>query len=331
MKIESIAELAEILGNLVEDSNTTRFFRGHSDVTFQLIPGVYREQYLIENEDKIIKDAILNCPNSFQNQHTLFDKLVTLQHYGYKTRLLDITMNALVALFFAVEGNKDKDGELIIFDIPTSEIKYDSSDRVAILSALSIRDRNFSIHTYIESSLSMGYAAVMEYMVKNHQNLNVERAYETLRSIDVDISKTMIQKGFTQNIKDVLGKAIIEAFNKQKDIVKLIHDIRNDKGNFDPIIDSKDFNKVLCVRAKLENQRIIRQQGAFLLFGMQNETKLKQADIESSWIKEKILIPKEFKQSILDSLKSFGISKRTLFPELETQSIDIIEQYKPKS
>ena len=82
MKIESIAELAEILGNLVEDSNTTRFFRGHSDVTFQLIPGVYREQYLIENEDKIIKDAILNCPNSFQNQHTLFDKLVTVQNYG---------------------------------------------------------------------------------------------------------------------------------------------------------------------------------------------------------------------------------------------------------
>ncbi|MCT8843471.1 hypothetical protein KZ334_08515, partial [Glaesserella parasuis] len=70
-----------------------------------------------------------------------------------------------------------------------------------------------------------------------------------------------------------------------------------------------DFNQVLCVRAKLDNQRIIRQQGAFLLFGMQESSKLTQANITASWIKNKLVIPKDSKNSILESLKSFGISK----------------------
>lgn len=334
MEIKSIADLDQILETLQGEESTTRFFRGHSDSNFQLTPSIYREAYLIENEDKIIKDAILNCPSSFPNNTTLFDKLVTLQHYGYKTRLLDITMNALVALFFAVNDNDGADGELIVFDIPTSEIKYDSSDRVAILSALSLRDKTFSISKYIETASAMGDVAIMQYIVKEHQNLEVDRAYEAINSLEEDpvskVSKEVIKQGIMNNIKDAREKGFKKSFNEQIDIVKIIHDIRNDKGNFDPIINYKDFNQVLCVRAKLDNQRIVRQQGSFLIFGMQETSKLEQANINPKWIRQKIIVPKEYKSKILNSLKSFGISKQTLFPELESQSKDIIEQYKPK-
>lgn len=331
MEIKSIAELDQILGTLQGEDSTSRFFRGHSDSSFQLTPSIYREAYLIENEDKIIKDAILNCPSSFQNNATLFDKLVTLQHYGYKTRLLDITMNALVALFFAVNDNDDADGELIVFDIPTSAIKYDSSDRVAILSAISLRDKTFSISKYIETA-SAGDVAIMQYIVKEHQNLDIDRAYELINSlVENAVSKEVIQQGIINNIQKAREKGFNKAFNEQIDIVKIIHDIRNDKGNFDPIINYRDFNQVLCVKAKLDNQRIVRQQGSFLLFGMQETSKLEQANIDPAWIREKIIVPKEYKSKILKSLKSFGISKQTLFPELESQSKDIIEQYKPRN
>jgi hypothetical protein len=37
------------------------------------------------------------------------------QHYGYDTRLLDVTRNLLVALFFAVDSNQDEDGFVYIF------------------------------------------------------------------------------------------------------------------------------------------------------------------------------------------------------------------------
>ncbi|MCT8540647.1 FRG domain-containing protein [Glaesserella parasuis] len=310
--ITSIADLANFL---VQPTNAklvemTRFFRGHSNKEFKLEPSIYREKYLIQNEDKIIKDALMNCPSSFQPNSTLFDKLVTLQHYGYKTRLLDITTNALVALYFAVESNPDKDGEIIIFDIPTSEIKYDSSDRVAILSAISMRNSSFSLTHAIETAKAVGDAELATYLVQNHENLNVDSAFQTIANFgEHGVTKEMIQKSFTAKIQDIRQKGVRKSFNEYTEIVKLIHDIRNDKHNFDPIINYNDFNQVLCVRAKLDNQRIIRQQGAFLLFGMQESSKLTQANITASWIKNKLVIPKDSKNSILESLKSFGISK----------------------
>ncbi len=123
-------------------------------------------------------------------------------------------------------------------------------------------------------------------------------------------------------------------FNKQPEIIKLIHDIHVDKPYFRPIIDSSDLLRVLCVRAKLNNQRISRQQGCFLLFGI-GGNKTEAAVIPDEWQRfasnsQKILVKAENKAAIMQGLKSFGISKRTLFPELEAQATEIMNHYKPK-
>ena len=39
-----------------------------------------------------------------------------MQHYGLPTRILDITANTLVALYFAVSENEDKDGVVYLFN-----------------------------------------------------------------------------------------------------------------------------------------------------------------------------------------------------------------------
>lgn len=67
-----------------------------------------------------------------------------MQHYDVPTRILDITTNALVALYFACEGNDDKDGEVLIFDIPNESICYSDSDKVTILANLAKCDKDFS-------------------------------------------------------------------------------------------------------------------------------------------------------------------------------------------
>lgn len=144
--IKSVADFVQTISELKLDSGKTRFFRGHASCDYKLIPSIYRPDCpLIEHEHKIIQDMLTECSEYFLPHETLFEKLVRLQHYKCATRLLDITYNALVALYFAVNSNNDKDGEVIIFDIPNHEIKYPDSDTVAILSAVAIQDYTFKI------------------------------------------------------------------------------------------------------------------------------------------------------------------------------------------
>lgn len=319
-EINSISDLSKILQTLGEpEKGHTRFFRGHGDEGWQMLPSIYRAKHLIENEDKIIKDALTYCPDDFLPSDTLFEKLVKLQHYGYSTRLLDLTTNALVALYFSAwnKQHHEKDGELIILDIPNEQIKYGDSDTVAILSAISLRNFLFNISKAIE-------IADTDRMLKEYEY--AERMKKEYRHLEFN---TIIP--FIRKYKIIEGKkAFLLSFNNNTDIISLLHDIQTDKPSFRPVINSDDLQRVLCVRAKLNNARISRQQGCFLLFGIK-DSKTEAAVIPDEWQRlasnsQKILVKN--KAAIMEELKSFGISKRTLFPELEAQATEIMNHYK---
>ena len=331
-EINSISDLSKILQTLGEpEKGHTRFFRGHGDEGWQMLPSIYRETYLIENEDKIIKDALTYCPDDFLPSDTLFEKLVKLQHYGYSTRLLDLTTNALVALYFSAwnKDHHDKNGELIILDIPDEQIKYGDSDTVAILSAISLQKKYFSILDYKNDLEILRAFAQASYNI--NQRENNKKLHLTERDKKLLSSTSLMQ--YAKN--KYIDNKMTDIFNKGIEITSLIHDIKTDKPSFHPNINYKDLSRVLCVRATLNNARISRQQGCFLLFGIDG-SKLKSAAIPDEWQRftsnsQKFLVKADSKADIKKELESFGISKRTLFPELEAQATEIMEQYNSDS
>lgn len=115
------------------------FYRGISDASFLPVPSIYRDNnFLYEN--KFINDIRVTNPDFVQGK-TFIDELSALQHYGCPTRLLDLTSNPLVALYFACEdvlhSNNKSDGCIEFFLAKEEDILHSNSDRVLILTALS--------------------------------------------------------------------------------------------------------------------------------------------------------------------------------------------------
>lgn len=249
------------------------FFRGHSNPNYILLPSIMRSSHLERNESKMYHELIINCPNDFSECHTHLEKLVKMQHYGLPTRLLDITRNPLVALYFACESQPETYGELVLISANEHEIKYPQSDTVSILASLPV--------------------------------------------FSYDMQRNFYRWAEDRTVDD-------ETFNQQAR--RLVHEVRLEKPAFQPEIKKNDITNSYIVYALKNNNRIVKQDGAFILCGLQGESNLLQKYRYKNHSKKIVVLIKN-KRKILKQLEAFSLNRATLFPEIECVSEYIKDKY----
>jgi hypothetical protein len=134
--ISSIEEYARRICALARDSDEDLLYRGHSKKKFTLRPRLFDERKHRDAECTSWHELVATHPDEFVSDLTMLEKLARARHYSLPTRLLDVTRNPLVALYFAVKEHNKATGEIIVFYIKKPKIKFYDSDTVSCIANL---------------------------------------------------------------------------------------------------------------------------------------------------------------------------------------------------
>lgn len=323
MEIKNIQDFLNLIESIKsEKTNPNRLiFRGQSDSSWELKPSIFRDEFM-GNESSFCHLIKLQNYEEIEKCNSEFEKLTVMQHYSVPTRLLDWTSNPLVAMFFAIEEdkNKDKDGKIFILN-PPEFFLADSlfNERVEILTNL---DKNKTIENCLIDS-----------------NLHKKNIRDSFSKI-ISKQSTLEQIDFNNQIEDkefnfeYAYDLFSDTFNSNRQSSQLFNEVLKPSllGAY-----KKQFSEITFILPKINNSRLRAQSGLFSFHGNKIEgttiiyDKMTSNNIaEYTEVYDEIIIKSENKEKLLKDLKSLNIHRGTLFPELENYTQFLRNTYRNK-
>ena len=288
-KVESVADLIErCLDMRNRNDGLTLYFRGERDKVWDLRPSVMRPSRdgtfkLRTHEGEMLRDLISRRPEDFRGMASALEQMVVAQHHGLKTRLIDVTRNPCVALFSACDRRD-----------PAGKAHDNTMDgRLHVFAVQRELIKPFDSDTV---SIITNFAK----LDRGYQNLLVGKTGEDSQAEDPDIP---IQYLYSEAMR------------------RLYHFIRQEKPQFEKLIDPRDFFRIFVVEPKQSFERIRAQEGAFITSAFHERFEREQilALTKNLPIYEydTMIVPRESKELILEQLSLLSFSREALYPSLD--------------
>ena len=297
--INSVADLIARCNDLQKSrDDLTFYFRGERTSAWPLAPSVMRRSRdgkfnLRAHEGDMLRDLISKRPEDFEGKNAALEQLVVAQHHGLKTRLLDVTRNPCVALFSACD-ERDTAGNS------------------------QPNDMDGSLHVFgIQKEMIKPFDSDTISVIANFAKLG--RGYQTL----------LLGKTGTDHI--VQDPDIPIQYDYGDALRRLYHFIRQEKPQFEKIIDPRDFLKVFVVEPKQSFERIRAQEGAFIISAFHERFERREIRCRVPNIPvyqhETIVVPGHKKGRILGELSLMNFTRETLYPSLDEVANRITRDY----
>lgn len=345
--IESLEDYVRFVDTLKTDFVNPVFYRGQTNANYLPVPYSLRndpanENLMIEAFSRYFSNEVDSCRNAVE-------KLALMQHFGLKTRFLDISENPLAALYFAcvpykkfrksaTNGEPEAWGEIVLFREPEknddnaklARPKTAESSNASIIANTAFMERGF--HLWDLGSLW-----------KKDANQAYNEKYIDLKSI---VRKSLIVRVPQNNprIKNQRGAFILANANmaciwkngreiKQGELTKYILQ-SEEEVTYASLLENSPF------KADLDETET----------WLMNFWKVKPYDDDNGFeefrtdpfdlrrlfykgekgVQQVVLIPPEAKNKIKDELGRFNITEEFIYPDMDSVANEINEKVDKK-
>lgn len=309
-------------------------YRGCADSRWKLESSLVRRinelpmGYGVEHD--LAVDFRSEIPDLFQNTQTNFEKIAKMQHFGVPTRLLDFSLNPLVALYFACSENPRAQGRVVFshskiyhYDDPSVECVsslylYDDCSAIKVdnwVKPYNISVSDYLFHTFTDLHNSSPMFVKPLYL---DERMKVQRSvfllfHNCVRDLWADC--------FYYDRKNINNKTVQ---HEQRGDIEYVYKEQIDhpyiylgkRPYF--IVDKSSFEKLTDLYRKVDfdnfGERIDEAfSDRFIL-----QEYIQPLDMYDIWYNfASIIIPPKCKKTILSQLESIGIDEAYVYPEAE--------------